>query len=209
MDGGGEAVIGSVDKRLPEWNRGSVSTRGRRGISRCSCLGRRSMGDDGQWWALRGRWRWRTVLARRHRWSAAQAVGGWYTKESGRGPLGRLNGGRGGRVVRSPVNKGGGREWRAKRAGWHGCRGGGKGKILALRAPFIAARGGGRRWRGGGNGGQETAVMPQSRCRACGLGVVVQTERLTGGPHWFNIYPDFLKPVQTCKFKIDAFHCSK
>jgi hypothetical protein len=29
------------------------------------------------------------------------------------------------------------------------------------------------------------------------------------GPMWFNIFPDFPKPVQTCKFKIDALHCSK
>jgi hypothetical protein len=29
------------------------------------------------------------------------------------------------------------------------------------------------------------------------------------GPTWFHIFLDFLKLIQTCKFKIDAFHWSK
>jgi hypothetical protein len=87
------------------------------------------------------------------------------------------------------------REWRAERAGWHKCEGGGKGKTSARRAPFIAARGGGRRRRGGRNGGRETVVAPRSGRWARGLGAVIRTEQLTGRPHWFNIYPDFSKPV--------------
>jgi hypothetical protein len=47
-DNGGEAVIGSVDKRLPKQNRGLVSSGGRRGSSSYSCLGQRSTGDDGR-----------------------------------------------------------------------------------------------------------------------------------------------------------------
>jgi hypothetical protein len=47
---------------------------------------------------------------------------------------------------RSLVNRRGGREWRAERAGWRECGGGGKGKTSARRVPFIAARGGGQ-WR--------------------------------------------------------------
>jgi hypothetical protein len=108
-----------------------------------------------------------------------------------------------------PMNKGGGRVWRAERAGWRECGGGGKGKTSARRAPFIATRGGGHRWHSSGNSVREMVVAPWSGRRACGLGTVVRTERLTGGPHWFNIYPDFSKPVQICYFKIDAFHCSK
>jgi hypothetical protein len=52
-------------------------------------------------------------------------------------------------------------------------------------------------------------AVPWSGRRARGLGAVGRTGRLIGGPHWFHIYPDFSKPVQTCKIEIDAFHCSK
>jgi hypothetical protein len=29
------------------------------------------------------------------------------------------------------------------------------------------------------------------------------------GPTWFDIFPEFPKPAQSCKFTKDAFHCSK
>jgi hypothetical protein len=55
----------------------------------------------------------------------------------------------------------------------------------------------------------KTVAAPWSGRRARGRGAVGRTGRLIGGPHWFHIYPDFSKPVQTCKIEIDAFHCSK
>jgi hypothetical protein len=98
-DNGGEAVISSVDKRLPEWNRESMSSRGWRGTSRYSCLGRMLIGNDSQWSALWGRRRQRTALAQWRRWLAPHATGGCYMKESGWGPSGQFNRGWGGRVV--------------------------------------------------------------------------------------------------------------
>jgi hypothetical protein len=57
----------------------------------------------------------------------------------------------------SSVNRGGGKERRAERAGWREGGAGGKRKTSARRAPFIAGRGVGQWRRGGGNGGWEMA----------------------------------------------------
>jgi hypothetical protein len=193
-----------MDQRLSEWNHGSVSSKGWSGSLWFSCLGRRSTGDDGRWWAPRGRWRRCIALTQRHRWPVAglQVVATWRrlaevlrvgsTKNEADG------------WWCSPANRGGGREWRVERAGRRKCGGGGAGRTLARRAAFIAARGGGI-WRcGNGNCGREMTAALRFRRRTCGLGVVVRTEWLTRRPHWFDIYPDFSKPVQTCKFKIYA-----
>jgi hypothetical protein len=109
----------------------------------------------------------------------------------------------------SLANRGGGRERKAERAVWREGGGGEKGKSSAQCAPFIITQGDGRRRCGGRNRGWKTAAVPRSRHRACDLGASTRTVRLTSRPHEVLIFPDFPKPGQTCKFKIDAFHCSK
>jgi hypothetical protein len=44
---------------------------------------------------------------------------------------------------------------------------------------------------------------------AVGMGIIIWTGPLAGGPHWFNNFPDFPKPVQTYKIKMNAFHAPK
>jgi hypothetical protein len=76
-------------------------------------------------------------------------------------------------------------------------------------APLIAVRGGGRWWRSGRSHRRKTVVVPWSGHWTRGLGTAARTVRVIGGPHGVLIFLDFPKLGQICKFKIDAFHCSK
>jgi hypothetical protein len=52
-------------------------------------------------------------------------------------------------------------------------------------------------------------MAPQFGRRAHGLGTAIRTAGLTGGPTQFNIFSDFPKPAQTCKFKTDISNALK
>jgi hypothetical protein len=140
----------------------------------------------GEVWSAGGEWQWGqrpgVVVDSSRCWEVVHGgvvLGAWSNRsEGGRSGLStatqrRRNGGGG--------VKGRGRRKGAPRWGW---------------APFIAARGGGRRaaQRGGETGGGNQ--RPQLERRRHGLGANVQTVGLTRGPHAVLIFPIYPELAQ-------------
>jgi hypothetical protein len=70
---------------------------------------------------------------------------------------------------------------------------------------------------GEGESGVVAAAKPWARQSGSGRGLntvgmgstVVQTVRLTGGPHTVSYFPELSKPYQTWKLKMYTLPCSK